>query len=151
MSSFDDDKMVEMVSLVKEILPQVPAKTIEHDLRITRDIEETLTRLVDDVLFYKPEDVPLIGSSSSSSSSSDKVSNDSKLSSKSSSSLSEALASSTFQTSQAQNGDFVSFNTAAKSFAKTPCERMFSLEDRKKALIEAARQRYIKKHGLNIS
>lgn len=148
MSSFDDNKLVEMVGLVKEILPQVPAKTIEHDLRITRDIEETLTRLVDDVLFYQPEVVPSQHISSSSSSHSKSSSSPCT----SSTSLNQSSSSTCNTFSPSQNGDFVTnFNTAAKSFAKNPFERMLSLEDRKKALIETARQRYIKKHGLNIS
>ncbi|KAI2657098.1 Lipid droplet-regulating VLDL assembly factor AUP1 [Labeo rohita] len=38
---------------------------------------------------------------------------------------------------------------AAKSFGRTPTDRHMSLQDRKEALYEYARRRYIEKHGLN--
>lgn len=39
-------------------------------------------------------------------------------------------------------------STAATTFGKTAQERMLSYQERKKILIENARQRYIEKHGL---
>ncbi|XP_074596645.1 lipid droplet-regulating VLDL assembly factor AUP1-like [Brevipalpus obovatus] len=129
-----DGELNRMVDTVKEILPQVPRKVIENDLRVTCDLEETLTRLVDDVLSYQPEAIPI---PSPSSSPQNKLVASSNLSSPASD-------------SSRTNGDVVSFNTAAKCFGKSPNDRMSSLGDRKKALIEAARKRFIEKHGLNI-
>lgn len=131
-----DGEINRMVDTVKEILPQVPRKVIENDLRITCDLEETLTRLVDDVLFYQPEAIPTPSPSSTP---------PSKLV------ASSNISSSATSDSSRTNGDVVSFNTAAKCFGKSPNDRMSSLGDRKKALIEAARKRFIEKHGLNIN
>uniref|UniRef100_A0A4W4GB81 CUE domain-containing protein n=1 Tax=Electrophorus electricus TaxID=8005 RepID=A0A4W4GB81_ELEEL len=39
---------------------------------------------------------------------------------------------------------------AAKSFGRSPADRHMSLQDRKTALYEYARRRYIEKHGLNV-
>lgn len=40
--------------------------------------------------------------------------------------------------------------TAASTFGKSAQERTLSFQERKQQLIEAARKRYIEKHGLNI-
>uniref|UniRef100_T1KYY4 CUE domain-containing protein n=1 Tax=Tetranychus urticae TaxID=32264 RepID=T1KYY4_TETUR len=135
MSSSNDTDINQMAVKVKEILPQVPLKTIETDLRVTTDIDETIARLLDGVLSFQPEAVailssPAAGVTSTSSNDSNKRSDD------------EVITS---------NGVPASFNTAAKNFGKSPIERMQSYKERKKALIEAARERYIKKHGLKLS
>ncbi len=39
-------------------------------------------------------------------------------------------------------------NTAARNFARHPGDRHKSLEERKKALIENARRKYMEKHGM---
>lgn len=42
-------------------------------------------------------------------------------------------------------------NPAATTFSKNANQRMMSFQERKRLMIAAARQRYIERHGLNIS
>ena len=137
MSSSNDTDINQMAVKVKEILPQVPLKTIETDLRVTTDIDETIARLLDGVLSFQPEAVAILSSPAAGvTSTSSNDSNNGKRSDD------EVITS---------NGVPASFNTAAKNFGKSPIERMQSYKERKKALIDAARERYIKKHGLKLS
>ncbi|XP_053207858.1 lipid droplet-regulating VLDL assembly factor AUP1-like [Panonychus citri] len=140
MNSSNDIEIDQMAVRVKEILPHVPLKTIQTDLRVTTDIDETIARLLDGVLSFQPEAVDLT-----------------KLTQAAASKTSSSFSSSINNGRQGDdeiitsNGVPASFNTAAKVFGKSPNERMLSFKDRKKNLIEAARQRYIKKHGLKLS
>lgn len=42
-------------------------------------------------------------------------------------------------------------NPAGTTFSKNATQRMMSFQERKRLMVAAARQRYIEKHGLNIS
>ncbi|XP_060935283.1 lipid droplet-regulating VLDL assembly factor AUP1 [Limanda limanda] len=64
----------------------------------------------------------------------------------------EATGTSTFETSNVYSGSPGSEPTmkpAAKAFEKTPVDRHLSLQDRKEALYNFARRRYLEKQGLN--
>ncbi|GBM53268.1 hypothetical protein AVEN_128433-1 [Araneus ventricosus] len=42
----------------------------------------------------------------------------------------------------------LSMNTAAETFGRSPKERMASYHERKRLLVEAARQKYLEKHSM---
>lgn len=114
-----------MCTRVKEVLPQVPLDVIARDLRITSDVDESITRLLDGTVKYIPE------------------------STAPSTSLSTQPAdqpSSSKASDPPSSVDVPSLSTAASNFGKNSSERMQSLEERKKMLIEAARVRYLAKH-----
>lgn len=118
----------QMVQRVRDVLPQVPVDVIRRDLTVTGCVEESITRLLDGSVKYTPETVA--SSSSSCNASLPNVSNVSNV---------------PHQPLDAAN---ISLNTAAKTFGKNAADRMKSYAERKQALIDAARLRYIAKHGL---
>ena len=136
-SMLSNNEIKHLAAKVKEILPQVPLKTIEIDLRVTDSIDETLARLLDGILNFQPEPIEPTTSSSSS-----------QPSSSSTQSLSASSEATHHSPSVSQNHNEISLNTAAKCFEKTPTERMKSFKERREALIEAARRKYILKHDL---
>ena len=119
-----------MCCRVKEVLPQVPIDVITRDLRITGDVDETITRLLDGTVKYTPQTATTTPVQASSS----------QLSSKPVTSTDQASGNPSSTT------DVPSLSTAASSFGKDSRERMKSLEERKKMLIEASRIRYLAKH-----
>lgn len=104
-----------MCCRVKEVLPQVPIDVIRRDLRITGDVDETITRLLDGTVKYTPQTATTPSSQSES-------------------------------TDETSGTPVPSLSTAASSFGKDSRERMKSLEERKKLLIQASRTRYLAKH-----
>lgn len=115
-----------MCRRVKEVLPQVPTDVIIRDLRITADVDESITRLLDGTVKYTP-----INSAPSASTSSPLTK------------PSTSEASNKLPTTPA---NMPSLSTAASCFAQNSNERMKSLEERKKMLVEASRIRYLAKH-----
>jgi len=103
-----------MTKQVKDVLPQCPIDVIRKDLLVTKDVDQTLTRLLEGVVKYStvtttvapPEKVQLP-------------------------TISPKLS-----------------DTAAKTFSGKPQDRQLSLEERKHALIESARKKYMAKHGM---
>lgn len=64
----------------------------------------------------------------------------------------EATGTSTFgasRTSSYSSGSATTLKSAAKTFGKSPADRHLSLQERKEALYNFARRRYIEKHGLD--
>ncbi|XP_062405600.1 lipid droplet-regulating VLDL assembly factor AUP1 isoform X1 [Sardina pilchardus] len=126
----EDPRIVRMAQQVKDVLPDVPLSVITRDLLRTNCVDTTITNLLERTEEYPPE-VP-------SASSSDSL-RQRPASSSSSSSSSHAAAPAPIPTIQ----------PAAKSFGRCPIDRHMSLQERKEALYEYARRRYIEKHGLN--
>ncbi|RWS08026.1 ancient ubiquitous protein 1-like protein [Dinothrombium tinctorium] len=111
-----------MAIRVKEVLPQVPIEVVKKDLAITANIDETITRLLDGTISYKAETV-----------------------------VNSRPEAQTQKDSQSSNQSNISkselgLNTSAKTFGKSAFERMRSYKERKEALIEASRARYLRKH-----
>lgn len=132
-----------MAKQIKEVLPAVPMNVILQDLGITRNVDATISRLLEGVIHYVPEPLP----SSSNSASSSNSSLDIKVEPSTSFSSTGPLADSTLKlNSETQN--FPPLNAAAKNFGKSSKERMMSYQERKTMLIESARIRYMQKHGL---
>ena len=134
------NELGQMVKRVKDVLPQVPLSVIERDLKVTSNIDETITRILDGTVNYTPvslnDNTPDTnstvndgnGSSSMTTKSNAINSNDDKIS----------------------NDDLPDLNTAAKTFGKNANERTKSYQERKAALISNAKFRYCKKHNINI-
>lgn len=115
-----------MSQRVKEVLPQVPLDVIRRDVSITANVDETITRLLDGTVTYKPEE-PLLSSNKTS------------------------LAPLAQSSSPLLNNRNLPIKTGAASFGKNSNERMRSFEERKKLLIEESKLRYMIKHGLIIT
>jgi len=117
-----------MARQVKEVLPMVPYNTICTDLIKTRNVDQTITNILEGHVTYIPE-TPSTTSSPPTLPSNVNVAPD---------------------TSRHKQIKQDPLCTAASSFGKSAQERMLSFQERKQLLIETARQRYIEKHGLNI-
>ncbi|KAG7518812.1 ancient ubiquitous protein 1 [Solea senegalensis] len=114
-----DDRITKMAQQVKDVLPHVPLNVITKDLVKTNCVDTTITNLLEN-----KEETPV-----------------------------EATAtSSTFgpsNSSSYSSGSAPTIKTAAKSFGRSPGDRHLSLQERKEALYNFARRRYIEKHGLD--
>lgn len=120
-----------MVSQVKVVLPHVPVEAIHKDLVLTKDIDLTITNILEGRVAFSPEE-PAIEAD------------------RASSPVCPCCASSPHKprvqnTSTSSN----SSSSSTSAFSKKPQDRQRSFEERKKELIENARLRYIKKHGLS--
>lgn len=122
-----------MAQQVKEVLPHVPFNAIYNDLAVTRNVDTTITNILDGRVQFVPETTTSSRSS---------ISSQPSTSSQSISSRSEG--------SNDSSKGSVTFNTAASTFAKSANERSKSFQERKMQLIANARRRYIEKHNLNI-
>ncbi|KAF5279756.1 hypothetical protein FQA39_LY05446 [Lamprigera yunnana] len=116
-----------MACQVKEVLPMVPYNTICTDLMKTRNVDQTITNILEGNVVYVPEAPTRTNFAQSSSNA-------------------ITIGPSTSKDYRSMND---SLSTAASSFGKSAQDRMLSFQERKKQLIETARQRYIEKHGLN--
>lgn len=121
-------ELVQMAKRVKEVLPQVPIETIQKDLAVTTDIDETITRFLDGTLSFTPEVVRV-----------EETKNGDAHDAKTTNSESPSTNS---------IDDLPSINTRAQTFARTASDRMKSYRERKQALIENCRIRYMRKHNL---
>ncbi|XP_074642122.1 lipid droplet-regulating VLDL assembly factor AUP1-like isoform X2 [Tubulanus polymorphus] len=110
----EDERIRAMCEQVKEVLPHVPIHAIRKDLAITRDIDITISNILEDRVHFIPE-------------------NESKPTAVKKPPVSQSTPQKPI---------------AAKSFPRSSKERHMSLEDRKRILVETARQRYLAKHGI---
>lgn len=134
------NELGQMVKRVKDVLPQVPLSVIERDLKVTNNIDETITRILDGTVNYVPV------STNDNTPDSNSTVNDGNGSS------STTIASNTINCNDGKisNDDLPDLNTAAKTFGKNANERTKSYHERKAALINNAKLRYCKKHNINI-
>ncbi|CAH1783596.1 unnamed protein product [Owenia fusiformis] len=98
---------------VKEVLPHVPTAVIKKDLGVTRDVDATITNILEGKIEFTPEDLNPVKKDTI-----EKVPSKSLL------------------------------NQKKQTFSKNSKERQKSFEERKQEMIEAARQRYMAKHGM---
>jgi ancient ubiquitous protein 1 len=123
---------VETMALrVKEVLPQVPISVIQKDIKVTTNVDETITRLLDGTVKYveeKPAPPPEAQSSTGAQSSS---------------------GASTPNNSYISTESMKPFYCGSKTFGKNASERTKSYKERKEALLQTARHRYLERRGLN--
>ncbi|XP_013379693.1 ancient ubiquitous protein 1 [Lingula anatina] len=108
-----DTRLHTMAMQVREVLPHVPIEVIKRDLGTTRDVDTTITNILEGRVKYEPE--------------------------------SERTQSSSRP--QVKPTPVSPSSNAAKSFSRSPQERTLSLNDRKQALLENARRRYLQKNS----
>ncbi|XP_072378485.1 lipid droplet-regulating VLDL assembly factor AUP1-like [Diabrotica undecimpunctata] len=114
---------------VKEVLPHVPLTAIYSDLYVTRNVDITITNILEGRVLFTPEQPSATTTSLPSTSS---------------------ISPSSNVTGASTSGSKTSFNTAASSFSRSASERSRSFQERKEQLIATARRRYIEKHNLDI-
>ncbi|CAL8358323.1 unnamed protein product [Merluccius merluccius] len=117
----EEPRIIRMAQQVKDVLPHVPLNVIARDLVKTNCVDTTITNLLE-------------------------LSEDSAM---------EASASGASSFGSSRNSSSFSYEPiptakpVAKSFGKSPTDRHMSLQERKDALYNYARRRYIEKHGLD--
>ncbi|KAK2154213.1 hypothetical protein LSH36_274g01040 [Paralvinella palmiformis] len=117
------DPFLQMAQQVKEVLPHVPLNIIRTDLALTKDVDLTITNILEGRVQFSPEEPGVEATPSTS------VANSSQQK----------------QTSATTSPSDVSSGTT--SFSKNSQDRHLSLADRKKALVENARRRYLEKQA----
>ncbi|XP_067313094.1 lipid droplet-regulating VLDL assembly factor AUP1 isoform X2 [Pseudorasbora parva] len=118
----EDSRVARMVQQVKEVLPDVPLSVITRDLLQTNCVDTTITNLLEHT---------------------------DQFSSEAAASTPSAPAKPAASTTQSAIAYTPNLKPAAKSFGRSPTDRHMTLQERKEALYEYARRRYIEKHGLN--
>ncbi|XP_078455589.1 lipid droplet-regulating VLDL assembly factor AUP1 [Lampetra fluviatilis] len=118
-----------MAQRVKEVLPHVPLAVIASDIAVTKCVDTTITNLLEGTVKFTPEDPPPSVPSASPPASTPSPSG--AYSSKSSQLLSPV--------------------TSASLFGKSTGQRHLSLQERKAALYEYARRKYLEKKDLQDS
>ncbi|XP_070993993.1 lipid droplet-regulating VLDL assembly factor AUP1-like [Oncorhynchus clarkii lewisi] len=119
-SGVEELRISRMAQQVKEVLPDIPLGIITRDLVQTNCVDTTITNLLEST-----EEFPLEATGGSTSA------------------PGPSWRSLSFSAAPAPT-----IKPAAKSFGKSPVDRHMSLQERKEALYEFARRRYIEKHGL---
>ncbi|KAK2190287.1 hypothetical protein NP493_79g03062 [Ridgeia piscesae] len=112
-----------MIRQVQEVLPHVPQDAIRKDLALTKDIDLTITNILEGRVQFSPV-APSVNEPVTVSPAKTTVKSTERLSSP--------------------------IQVASKTFQRSSQQRHLSLQDRKKLLIDAARQRYLEKHCGNI-
>lgn len=110
-----DTRLNTMAKQVREVLPHVPLEVIKRDLGSTRDVDLTITNILEGRISFTPE--------TSSGGTANKA------------------------TSSASPSTSTPKPIHAQSFSKSPKDRALSLDERKQALRENARRRYLAKHS----
>nr|XP_006629204.1 PREDICTED: ancient ubiquitous protein 1 [Lepisosteus oculatus] len=118
-SGVEDVRMAQMIQQVKEVLPDVPFSIIKRDLGRTNCVDTTITNLLEGA-----EELVLDSAGGSGS----------------------VPARSPVSGITAPRPPV---KPTSKTFGKSPADRHMSLQERKEALYDYARRRYIEKHGLN--
>ncbi|KAB5571335.1 hypothetical protein PHYPO_G00223870 [Pangasianodon hypophthalmus] len=119
----EDPRVVRMAHQVKEVLPDVPLSVITRDLLQTNCVDTTITNLLESTEQYHTEPAEAAPSGPS-----------------------QPLTS----TTPSVPAPPPNLKPPAKSFGKSPADRHMSLQERKAALYDYARRRYIEKHGLDL-
>ncbi|XP_019615147.1 PREDICTED: ancient ubiquitous protein 1-like [Branchiostoma belcheri] len=118
-------KLQVMVSQVREVLPQVPEEIVRRDLTETGDVDATITNILEGRVRYTPETPPPTPEQAS------------KLSSTPQQDVGAAQMASPLEVPK-----------FAGEFNRSPDQRHMSLQERKQAMYDIARRRYMEKHGL---
>ncbi|XP_069488610.1 lipid droplet-regulating VLDL assembly factor AUP1 isoform X2 [Ambystoma mexicanum] len=119
----EDGRLSGMAQQVKEVLPHVPLNVIKRDLTKTSCVDTTIANLLEGTVSFAAEDT-------------------------SSGSTSElALSATGTELKHSLYGSTQSPKPTAKTFARSPTARHLSLQERKDALYDYARSRYLQKYG----
>ncbi|XP_067884800.1 lipid droplet-regulating VLDL assembly factor AUP1 isoform X2 [Heterodontus francisci] len=129
--SAEDIRITGMAKQVKEVLPHIPLSVIKMDLVNTKCVDTTITNLLEGRVQFTPEEVSVSPSSTS-------------LSSQPHLAPCNLIAPLKNVPKDAPAAKPVS----KVRFEKSPVDRHLSLQERKEALYNYARRRYIEKHGL---
>ncbi|XP_033869392.1 lipid droplet-regulating VLDL assembly factor AUP1-like [Acipenser ruthenus] len=121
-SMMEDMRISGMVQQVKEVLPHVPLGVIKRDLVQTNCVDTTIANLLEGA---------------------------EEMNSGSSGGSSVAAIQTSSLNAIGATASAPALKPAAESFGRSTADRHMSLQDRKEALYEYARRRYIEKHGLN--
>lgn len=116
-----NDWVDDLARKVKQVLPQVPMNVIRKDIEITKDIDDTIDRILSGNIQYFPE------------------SEDSPSTSKQCDSTKKNQASTTKSNQNV-------FQCGAATFGKNASQRHKSFEERKAQLFAAARAKYLEKY-----
>uniref|UniRef100_A0A674D3A7 Lipid droplet-regulating VLDL assembly factor AUP1 n=1 Tax=Salmo trutta TaxID=8032 RepID=A0A674D3A7_SALTR len=119
-SGVEELRISRMAQQVKEVLPDIPLGVITRDLVQTNCVDTTITNLLEST-----EEFPLEATGGATSA------------------PGPSWRSLSFSAAPAPT-----IKPAAKSFGKSAVDRHMSLQERKEAMYEFARRRYIEKHGL---
>ncbi|XP_035600133.1 lipid droplet-regulating VLDL assembly factor AUP1-like isoform X2 [Oncorhynchus keta] len=119
-SGVEELRISRMAQQVKEVLPDIPLGIITRDLVQTNCVDTTITNLLEST-----EEFPLEATGGSTS-----------------------APGPSWRSLSFSDAPAPTIKPAAKSFGKSPVDRHMSLQERKDALYEFARRRYIEKHGL---
>lgn len=121
------------VEVVRGVLPQVPVAVIRRELLVTKNVDDTIARILDGTVYYEPE-VPTITPETS------------QISSKPSESSAPIPSEEPIEPNDPVSP--MTFNTKAVSFERNSQQRMKSYQERKEQLLEVARKHFIEKYGL---
>jgi len=130
-----------LVNQVKGVLPNVPAQVIRQDLSLTKDVDLTITNILEGRVQYKAEEPGVEADRAVL-----PVQATHKQSTSKSTSKSPQPA---VITTGSKQSAAAPATTSSSSFGRTTAERHMTFAERKKALIETARQRYLEKNSLN--
>ncbi|TRY65170.1 hypothetical protein DNTS_028597 [Danionella cerebrum] len=119
----EDSHITRLVQQVKEVLPDVPVSVITRDLLQTNCVDTTITNLLEQTEQFSPEAAAVSAPS--------------------------VPAKGTFSSTSSLMLSTPHLKPAANSFGRSPTDRHMSLQERKEALYEYARRRYIEKNGLD--
>ncbi|XP_067239277.1 lipid droplet-regulating VLDL assembly factor AUP1 isoform X2 [Chanodichthys erythropterus] len=118
----EDSRVARMVQQVKEVLPDVPLSVITRDLLQTNCVDTTITNLLEHTDHFNSE---------------------------AAASTPSAPAKPAASSTPSVMASTPNLKPSAISFGRSPIDRHMTLQERKEALYEYARRRYIEKHGLN--
>ncbi|XP_078534948.1 lipid droplet-regulating VLDL assembly factor AUP1 [Lissotriton helveticus] len=117
----EDARLPGMAQQVREVLPQVPLDVIKRDLAKTDCVDTTIANLLEGTISFTAEDA-----------------------------TSGGLAQPTMSATDVKRSSYTTAHTSkpnAKTFARSPTARHLSLQERKDALYDYARSRYLQKYG----
>ncbi|XP_032806369.1 lipid droplet-regulating VLDL assembly factor AUP1 isoform X2 [Petromyzon marinus] len=117
-----------MAQRVKEVLPHVPLAVIASDIAVTKCVDTTITNLLEGTVKFTPEDPPAVPSASP-----------------------PAPTPSPSGAYSSKSSQLSSPVTSASLFGKSTGQRHLSLQERKAALYEYARRKYLEKKDLQDS
>ncbi|KAK9963635.1 hypothetical protein ABG768_006804 [Culter alburnus] len=117
----EDSRVARMVQQVKEVLPDVPLSVITRDLLQTNCVDTTITNLLEHTDHFNSE---------------------------AAASTPSAPAKPAASSTPSVMASTPNLKPSAISFGRSPIDRHMTLQERKEALYEYARRRYIEKHGL---
>lgn len=134
-----NNSMMEMARQVKDVLPQVPLSVIETDIKITKNIDDTIDRLLSGVVKFTSEEseIPVPVASN----------NEPKIIHRAVESPPKAATTLPNNSPSTSTESTKLFYCGAATFGKTARERVKSYDERKARLYQQARERFLQREG----